>query len=406
MTGELSVAIVGAGIHAAVVAIRLLHEWPGVRVRMRLFDPAGAGLADWRRRTWGQGMEVMRSPGAHHLDVAPRSLLDYADAHGRQRELMAPYHRPSLQLFGDHSRWVLDRYRLDPLITPATIAHLERREEGYRLHGTDGTIVDARSVILAPGLRGHERLPAWARELARVHPARVRHVEHVDVRSEDVVGARILVVGGGLSAATVAAAAAARGAQVTLVSRHRLEARLFDADPGWVGPKYLTLFQREPDPAARFRMIRRARGRASVTPELLAQLRRQAAEGRLCLREENEVVEARWQAYRETVAVRFRAAGETIQGVHQVWCCTGFEPSLDRIGWLEPLAPAAVCQGRPIVGPTLELSARCFVSGWLAELWAGPAARNISGARLAASRIAEALRPHLMSAAAPARAVA
>jgi cation diffusion facilitator CzcD-associated flavoprotein CzcO len=403
---DLSIAIVGAGIHAAVVAVRLLHEWPGVREGLRLFDPAGAGLADWRRRTWGQGMEVMRSPGAHHLDVPSRSLLDYADAHGRQRELMAPYHRPSLQLFGDHSRWVLDRYRLDPLIMPATIVRLERGEEGYRLHGADGTIVDARSVILAPGLRGHERMPAWARELARVHPACVRHVEWVDLRSEDVVGARVLVVGGGLSAATVAAAAAARGAHVTLVSRHRLEARLFDADPGWVGPKYLTFFQREPDPAARLRMIRGARGRASVTPELLAQLRRQAATGRLCLLEEDEVVEARWEAYRETVAVRFRDARGTTQRVHQVWCCTGFEPSIGRLDWLDALLPAAVCQGRPIVGPTLELSARCFVSGWLAELWVGPAARNISGARLAASQIAEALRPHLVSPAEPARAVA
>src|SRR5215472_11314324 len=93
----LDVAVVGAGIHAVVVAIRLLHEWPELRQRLRLIDPAGACLVAWERRTWGQGMTMMRSPGAHHLDVPAESLIEYARAHGRDHELFAPYYRPSLQ---------------------------------------------------------------------------------------------------------------------------------------------------------------------------------------------------------------------------------------------------------------------------------------------------------------------
>jgi hypothetical protein len=40
----------------------------------------------------------------------------------------------------------------------------------------------------------------------------------------------------------------------------------------------------------------------------------------------------------------------------------------------------------------LEIAPDCFVTGWLAELWVGPAARNISGARQAARIISDALR--------------
>ena len=166
----------------------------------------------------------------------------------------------------DHSRAVVARHGLDALVVPTTVVDVEPAGDGYRLHGADGTILDTRTLILAPGLRGHERVPAWARELWERDPKLATHVESIDVRAENVGGERVLVVGGGLSAATLAGAAAERGARVTLVSRHRLEARLFDADPGWVGPKYLTFFQSEPDPEARLRMIRRARGEARSPP--------------------------------------------------------------------------------------------------------------------------------------------
>ena len=389
-SARLAVAIVGAGIHAAVVAARLLHEWPSLRRSLRLVDPSGRCLSNWQRRTWDQGMETMRSPGAHHLDVAPQSLLDYTQAHRRERELLAPYHRPSLQLFMDHSRWVIGRHGLDALVVPTTVVDVEPAGDGYRLHGADGTILATRTLIVAPGLRGHERLPAWASELARRAPRLATHVELLDVRAENVVGERVLVVGGGLSAATLADAAVERGARVTLVSRHRLEARLFDADPGWVGPKYLTFFQSEPDPDARLRMIRRARGRGSVTPELLERLRQRREEGRLEILEETELRAAQHEEGRRTIRVVFDRGGRR-ERFHRVWCCTGFEPSLDRLGWLGPLARLPQCQGRPLIGSTLQLSRGCFVTGWLAELWVGPAARNISGARHAARLIAETL---------------
>ncbi|MBI3636568.1 MAG: SidA/IucD/PvdA family monooxygenase [Candidatus Rokubacteria bacterium] len=387
----LAVAIVGAGIHAAVVAVRLLHEWPSLRRSLRLIDPSGACLGDWRRRTWGQGMETMRSPGAHHLDVAPESLLEYARARGRANELAAPYHRPSLQLFMDHSRWVVERHGLEELIVPTRVVAVEPTENGYRLHGADTTTLETRVLILAPGLRGQEREPAWADDLRHRAPTLTGHVESLDVRTEAIVGERVLVVGGGLSAATLAEAAAERGARVTLLSRHRLEARLFDADPGWVGPKYLSLYQREPNLAARLRMIARARGRGSITPELLARLRQRQRNGGIEILEDSEIHAVQYDEPRRTLGIGFGPPARQ-ERFRRVWWCTGFAPSVERLPWLGPLARVPQYGGRPVVGPTLELARGCFATGWLAELWIGPAARNISGARHAARVIADTLR--------------
>jgi FAD-NAD(P)-binding len=396
---ELAVAIVGAGIHGCAVAVRLLSAAPELRAALRLFDPAAACLAEWTERSWGQGMEWMRSPGVHHLDVAPMSLLEFARAQSRERELAVPYARPSLQLFMDHCRAVLRSLRLEELVVPAAIGHVEPSANGYALVCADGREIETRALVLAPGLRGHERLPEWPRALAASGGDRVSHVGRLDLRQQRVAGERILVIGGGLSAATLTAAAVRRGAGVTLVSRHPLASKLFDADPGWIGPKYLRLFQREEDPAARLRMVRRARGGGSVTPDLLATLERHATAGLVTLRIEDEVIAARWRPCANGIGVRFRRQPDRECVFDRVWCATGFEPRIERLSWLGDLRSVKQVEGRPVTGPTLELRPRCFVSGWLAELTVGPAGRNIAGARYAAGLIAAMLAPRRVASA-------
>ena len=138
-------------------------------------------------------------------------------------------------------------------------------------------------------------------------------------------------------------------------------------------------------------MIRRARGRGSVTPELIERLRRHQHDDRVEILEETAVLAARYDEGRGTVRVTFDRDRRE-ETFRRVWCGTGFEPRLERLSWLGPLAGVAQCEGRPLIGSTLEISPGCFVTGWLAELWLGPAARNISGARQAARVIAGALR--------------
>lgn len=386
---DFELLIVGAGIHGCTVAVRLLHDLPELRSGLRLLDASGGCLAEWERRTRGQGMKVMRSPGAHHLDVPPESLIRHAERELREDELNAPYHRPTLALFLDHSRAVVRRTRLEELVLPETVAVVESTREGYRVHCRSGRVLSTRFLLLAPGTGGQERLPPWAASLG----CRASHVEHFDVGRESFDRCRVLVVGGGLSAATVADAVASRGASVVLTSRHRLEARLFDVDPGWMGPKYLRPFWAEHDFATRLRMIREARGRASVTPEMLDRLRRHRLEGRLRLVEGDEVVAVVRQG--GALVARVRHAGE-LPTFDRVLCATGCDPRIEKLRWLGELGAARACEGRPLVGPTLELRPGCFVTGWLAELELGPAARNVSGARRAAERIAGAVRRRLV----------
>ncbi|MGH7896597.1 MAG: FAD/NAD(P)-binding protein, partial [Candidatus Binatia bacterium] len=319
----LDVAIVGSGIHGAHVAIRLLHERPRLRAGLRLIDPSGICLAEWQRQASGQGMDQMRSTAVHHLDVEPKSLLAYARAADRGSELLQPYQRPSYSLFADHCRFVLRRFAMEELVLPRRVESIARTPLGYRLELADGAL-DARLLVLAPGLRGHERVPDWASRLVALAADRVRHATAVEIERERLDALRVLIIGGGLTAATLAARAVRGGARVTLSSRRPLDARLFDADPGWVGPKYLGAFFAEEEPEARLRMIERARGRASVTPEMLERLRAARGEGRLEIRFDDEVVEA-WAAPR-MVHVRLRRQS-AVRSFDRIWLATGFAPA-------------------------------------------------------------------------------
>ncbi len=82
--------------------------------------------------------------------------------------------------------------------------------------------------------------------------------------------------------------------------------------------------------------------------------------------------------------------GEAIE-VDGVLLATGFEQSRPGGALVSDLIethalPCAAC-GYPVVDPHLRWHPSVFVTGPLAELEVGPAARNIAGARRAADRI-------------------
>jgi hypothetical protein len=55
-------------------------------------------------------------------------------------------------------------------------------------------------------------------------------------------GKQTLIVGGGLTRGYLAVGAIAREAQVLLRTRRYFPEKLFDAEPDWLGPKYLKGF--------------------------------------------------------------------------------------------------------------------------------------------------------------------
>ena len=112
----------------------------------------------------------------------------------------------------------------------------------FRLLLANRQSIIARRVVLATG-SGKPNLPNWVRQIQGNYPEkRLLHSSQVDLRSLTFTGERLLIIGGGLSSGHLAIGAVTRGAKVDLMTRHRLQAKLFDTDPGWLGPKYLKEF--------------------------------------------------------------------------------------------------------------------------------------------------------------------
>ncbi|GET41485.1 hypothetical protein MiSe_62970 [Microseira wollei NIES-4236] len=88
--------------------------------------------------------------------------------------------------------------------------------------------------------------------------------------------------------------AISRGAEVTVMTKRELQEKLFDADPGWLGPKYLKGFWAETDWETRALAILQARNGGSMTPAMMTLLRRQARLGKLTTYEQCQVVAAKW----------------------------------------------------------------------------------------------------------------
>lgn len=381
--------IIGAGIHGVHLALALLGGAQVERERLRLLDPHPRPLARWRQCSATVGMRFMRSPSVHHLDGPPFSLSNFARELGYnpKREFRAPYNRPSTRLFNEHCDALLTSQRIAELCIRGRAIDLV--ELGDRLEVvTETERIATHRVVLALGSDQLAR-PAWTEALGR-DGLRLVHVFDDDFDESVLADAeRLVVVGGGISAVQFALAhSRTRKAPVTLLTRKPLRKAQFDSDPGWLGPLHLDGFRREPDMSQRRSMIDAARNRGTVPPEVFRELRRAERRGRIVVRE-TKIIDARVAQHG---GVELWPQAGPIFHADRIVLATGF--ARVRPGaWLDPAIArlglrCAEC-GYPIVDRALRWHPRIHVSGGLAELELGPAARNISGARMASERLLE-----------------
>ncbi len=386
----LDFVIVGGGVHAVHFAVRLVLDLGWDPERMSLIDPEPTLLGRWRRRTAAVGMTHLRSPDVHHLGLSAFDLRDSAPRRSRARpglgplrlaradggkrrrsRFLQPYNRPPLDVFDQHAA---------RLIEDAGLAHRHRRAEvldielgdPLRLLTTTGP-VQARAALLALG-RAEAPLPDWASGPS------FRHAFAEDALDSCAPSAH--VIGGGISAAQVALRILreARASRVILHARHELREHMFDADPGWLGPKFMVGFEAERDPARRRAQIQSARLLGSMPPEVVRALRSEVRAGRVELR--------------TGVPIDRQALdGPT---VFATGLCPDLPPLARRLaGRGLPLAPC----GAPWPDEQLRWGhPGLFVTGHLAELRLGPTAGNIAGARRAADRLVSSLEPQRASA--------
>lgn len=379
--------IIGGGIHGTHLSLHLTRLRRVPRDRLRVLDPYREPLARWNACVNNAGMGFLRSPFVHHIDIPSHSLMHFTDkGEGKAlKSFIDPFFRPSTKLFAAHCRHVIRNHQLDELRVAGRASGLTAIEGGYRVETENGSL-EARRVLLALSVGEAPLWPDWALAIKGAGGP-VDHVFATDFdREKTPAFRRAIVVGGGITGAQLAMALAAKNpGNVTLLSPHVPRVHRFDSNSGWMGPRNMERFRAEPDMERRRDIIRKARHKGSMPAEVRGTLRRAVQLGKLALRI-GIVQEAALAG--DTVSLRC-LDGSTLEA-DRVVLATGFEQLRPGGAWLDraieemglPLAPC----GYPLVQPTLCWQGGLYVTGALAELELGPAARNIIGARHAAER--------------------
>ena len=207
--------------------------------------------------------------------------------------------------------------------------------------------------------------------------------------------AKIVVVGGGLTAGTLAKSLSERGHSVALIARKQLRTEQFDFPPVWLGPKALAEFANEADFQRRYDIIQRNRGEGSITPDVMEALMNAPnidLYPETCIH--NIVsVDRKGQAQH----LQVETTQDVITEVSRVILATGYQFNLRRYGFLKELVAQhqiPLVRGLPHLDDDLQLHPiqNLFCSGTIAQLQIGPASGNIAGASLAYERLREKLR--------------
>ena len=384
--------IIGGGIHGTYLSLFLTKRKSTPTNGLRVLDSYDQPLALWERFTANAGMEYLRSSHAHNLHYDPFSLITFARTVPGQplARFIEPYARPSLPLFRAHSQHLIERHRLRDLRLTGRARRLTRLRDGWQVETDVGDLL-ARRVVLAIGATEQPHWPDWAQSL-RAAGAPVHHLFDPSFdRAALPTGARVIVVGGGITAAQCAIALAVRApGSVTLLMRHAPRIHQFDADTGWITYQHLDGFYRQNDYALRREMIRGARHRGSMPADVAAELHK-AEEHALLVRRTAVIQSATGTAQAVTLALE----DGTSLTVDHLLLATGFEPRRPGGAWLDAAVqaydlPVAV-DGYPILNRHLCWSPGLYAVGPLAELEIGPVARNFAGIKLAAERIGEGL---------------
>jgi hypothetical protein len=280
---QTDIAVIGAGPQALTLVTHILQKRAKLRDRIQVFDPSGTWLTQWQQQFAAQEIPELRSPAVHHPDPNAHALRTFAE--GRYHELHPPYDRPGTGLFQEFCDTVVQRWQVQDHVTPAQVTRLEplsKRPSRWRLTLSTGDTVLARRVVLATG-GGQPVWPNWTQQINTTVPSeRLCHASQVRLPAlKSLAGETVLIVGSGLTSGHLAIGAVKRGAHVVMMARRTFQEKLFDAEPGWLGPKYLKGFHAEPDMAARWQMVQQARNGGSLTPAVMTQLRKLERQGHI-----------------------------------------------------------------------------------------------------------------------------
>lgn len=382
---DVDVCILGAGPHGLAAATHLVEADPDLN--LCVLDRSGQWLSTWHQQFRRAEIATLRSPVVHHPCADPYALSDFIDSQGHERSGL-PYDLPTTHSFAHFCRALSEHHNLRPPLqaSPQSI----RNDGGMLTIDCGDRTITARSVVVAAN--PHRRqIPDWVWPLLGQRPGVIAHGLDIDLPAIDtLVGERVAVIGGGMTAAHLAIGAASRGAAVTLMTRRALNLRSFDTDPGWLGPKYLADFNDEPDPHRRIDMAREARNGGSIPSWMHDRLVAFDGPGNIDVIDSIEVDNAHLEA---NGTCCLALSNDSEMPVDRVWLACGTAPDASALRALRPLLEDTVSiDGFPVVDERLRLGPHpAYVMGRLATVALGPASGNLWGAQRAAHRITEAI---------------
>ncbi|MDR9367246.1 MAG: FAD/NAD(P)-binding protein, partial [Balneolaceae bacterium] len=352
------------------------------KLSIAIADPNPAPLHNWKHCTSNTGMDFLRSPEVHHIDLDPFALNTFCQNHhaSENKSFIAPNRRPSLNLFNHHSQKVISEYNLQDYWLRTYINDIKLTSKEATVISEIGEI-NARHIILAVG-NGHQlNIPSWAKTLQK-KSFPVHHIYSQSFSLETYKeGFHTVVVGSGMGAIqTFIKLAEEYSGKITLVTCNEIKVSDYDLDPGWMGPKYLHRFHSEKRVSKRRAMIKSARKGGTITSDINWKLRK-------VLKQEHtnhkigNIDSA--ELFGSNNAYLTLENGDNIF-CDQILMGTGFSSAINS-SLIQNLKNNSGLRcsdcGYPIVDPFLRWHDRISVTGELAELEIGPAARNIIGAR-------------------------
>jgi cation diffusion facilitator CzcD-associated flavoprotein CzcO len=376
--------IIGGGLQGVTMATFLLQSNKTIPEKLRIIDPHSRPMENWEHCTQAISMPYLRSPSVHHIEMNPFGLEQFSKQQNEQ-SYYGRFKRPSLHLFKKHCDHLYRELDMGECWVQARVGNVQKNGNNWEVVCNEGSRITAKNVVIAIGIGEQPHWPDWALKL-KEKTSNIFHVFDKDLQIETLPGP-IAVIGGGMTAAHLANKLASLfPGEVTMVKRHPFRVKLFDSDPGWLGPKNQRTFRNDQDYSSRRRKIIEARHRGSITQDLHMKLHHLKRSGKLD-----------WKDH-EIEGFRLKENGITLTSkegkeifAKSIILATGFIPALPGKEWISPLMKreqlkCADC-GYPIVTEQLQWADGLYVTGALAELQIGPIARNISGARQAAEQI-------------------
>ena len=396
------VAIVGAGPYGLSLAAHMR----AAGLSFRIF---GKPMSTWRNHM-PRGMQLKSEGFASNLSAPDKdsTLEAWCAAHGR------PYSAQkvpvAVDVFVAYADWFAKTYVPD--VEPLDVANITRAGNGYTLTLEDGTVVQARRVVMAVGIAWFRNLPD---ELASLPAGRVSHSfdhSHMD----RFAGRDVTVLGAGASAIDTAIALQDAGAHVKIVARARtipfhaapdnaepsLLQQLRNPDTG-IGPGWRSffcantplLFHRLPQ-TLRLEITRRHLGPAP------GWFTRNRAEGRIPCYLGQHLERADMVDGRIALDLRDANGRKRIMMTDHVVAATGYKADLARLPFLDAALRDAIRQveGTPILSDNFESSVpNLYFLGLAAANSFGPLLRFMYGAEFAAPRLSAHLHRRIAAAA-------